>query len=223
MFYFYKAYRFDHYKELIPTTEILFLFGGFLCGLIAILAVSFIYFFRADRFIQRRMIPVISDPKSYITHLGTVKEIYYDQPLINVKWYFETPLKLKPARDVSHYTNDFVASIFKRHHFAAIISVLAAFLFLLFIGFFLDNAFFQLPAGASITIFFSVLIGVAGAITYFLQSWSIPYLIGLVLLLNVFYKMDWIDPRNKAYGLNYWNKKERPAYTPAARKRGARS
>jgi hypothetical protein len=25
--------------------------------------------------------------------------------------------------------------------------------------------------------------------------------------------MDWIDPRNKAYGLNYWNKEERPLYT----------
>ena len=213
LFYFFKAYQFDHFKELIPTAEILFLFGGFLIGLIFILAVSLIYFFRADRSILRRMMPTISDPKSYITHLGTVKEIYHDLPLIKVKWYFESPLKIRPARDVSHYTNVFIESIFKRHHFAAILSVFAAFLFLLFIGFFLDNAFFQLPAGASITIFFSVLIGVAGAITYFLQSWSIPYLIGLVLLLNIFYKLDWIAPRNKAYGLNYWNKNERPAYT----------
>lgn len=213
LFYFFKAYQFDRYKELIPTTEILFLFGGFLIGLIVLLAVSFIYFFRADRSIQRRMMPTISDPKSYITHLGTVKEVYYDLPLIKVKWYFESPIRLRAARNVSHYTNDFVESIFKRHHFAAILSVFAAFLFLLSIGFFLDKAFFQLPAGASITIFFSILLGVVGAITYFLQSWSIPYLAGLLLLLNFFYKQDWIDPRNKAYGLNYWNKKERPAYT----------
>jgi hypothetical protein len=213
LFYFFKAYQFAHFKELIPTSEILFLFGGFLIGLIFILAISLIYFFRADRSILRRMMPAITDPQSYITHLGTVKEVYHDLPLIKVKWYFESPMKIRPARDVSHYTNHFVESIFKRHHFAAILSVFAAFLFLLFIGFFLDNAFFQLPAGASITIFFSVLIGVAGALTYFLQSWSIPYLIGLVLLLNLFYKMDWIDPRNKAYGLNYWNKNERPAYT----------
>jgi Patatin-like phospholipase len=213
LFYFYKAYQFDRYKELIPATEILFLFGGFLIGLIVLLAVSFIYFFRADRSIQRRMMPAISDPKSYIIHLGTIKEVYYDLPLIKVKWYFESPLRLRPARDVSHYTIEFVESIFKRHHFAAILTVFAAFLFLLLIGFFLDNAFFQLPAGASITIFFSILLGVVGAITYFLQSWSIPYLIGLLLLLNFFYKQDWIDPRNKAYGLNYWNEKERPAYT----------
>jgi len=213
LFYFYKAYRFTHFKELISTTEILFLFGGFAAGFIFIIAVSMIYFFRADRSILRKMMPVISSPSSYITHLGPVKEILRGEPLMKVDWYFESPVRLRRVRDVSHYTNEFITSIFRRHHFAAILSVFVAFVFLVFIGFVLDNPFFQLPAAASITIFFSILIGVAGAITYFLQSWSIPYLIGLILLLNIFYKLDWIDPRNKAYGINYWNKKERPSYT----------
>lgn len=213
LFYFFKAFRFGHYKELIPVTELLFLGGGFLCGLIFILAASFIYFFRADRSILRRMMPVIRDPRSYITHLGTVREVYHGAPLINVQWYFETPVRLRKVRDVSHYTDEFIESIFKRHHFAAILSVFAAFLFLVLVGFLLDNPFFQLPAAASITIFFSILIGVAAAITYFLQSWSIPYLVGLVLLLNIFYQLDWIDPRNKAYGINYTNKSERPSYS----------
>jgi hypothetical protein len=213
LFYFIKAYRFDHYKELITATEILFLVGGFLCGLILIIALSFFYFFRADRSILRRMMPMITNPNSYITHLQPVKEIHYGSPLTKVEWYFETPLRLRRTRDVSHYTQEFIDSIFKRHHFAAIISVFAAFVFLVIIGFFLERPFFQIPAAASITIFFSILIGVAGAITYFLQSWSVPYLIALILLLNVFYKMDWIDPRNKAYGLNYWNRTERPLYT----------
>ena len=213
LFYFYKAWQFDHYKELISTPEILIFFGGFLSGLIILLSASFFYFFRADRSIMRRMMPVMANPSSYITHLGNVKEVHLGTPLIKVEWYFDSPISLKPVRNVSHYTNDFIDSIFKRHHFAAIISVFAAFMFLVVIGFLLDNPFFQLPAAASITIFFSILIGVSAAITYFLQSWSIPYLIGLVLLLNVFYKLDWIDPRNKAYGIDYWNKKERPAYS----------
>lgn len=213
VFYFIKAYQFDHTKELISTTEILFLFGGFTAGLIFILAVSFIYFFRADRYILRKMMPVIKNPGSYITHLNPIKEVYHGAPLMKVGLYFESPFRLKPARDVSHYTDEFVESIFKRHHFAAILSVFAAFVFLVMIGFLQDNTFFQLPAAASITVFFSILIGVAGAVTYFLQSWSVPYLIGLVLLLNLFYKLDWIDPRNKAYGLNYWNKTERPFYS----------
>lgn len=213
LFYSFKLYQYADTKELMPAGEILILYGGFAAGLIFILAASFIYFFRADRSILRKMLPVINDPKSYITHLGSVKEIYVGAPLIQVENYFETPFKIKAVRDVSHYTDAFVASIFKRHHFAAILSVFFAFLFLLMIGFLLDIPFFQLPAAASITIFFAILIGVAAAITYFLQSWSIPYLIGLLLVLNFLYQSDWIDPRNKAYGLNYWNKSERPAYS----------
>jgi len=212
-FYFWKTYEFTHYKELIRNTEILVLAGGFFAGLILVIAFSFYYFFRADRSILRRMLPVITNPGEYITHLRPEQETYHHQSLIRVEWYFDSPIHLRPCRDVRHYTPQFVDSLFKRHHFAAIICIFAAFLFLIIIGFFLESPFFQIPAAASITIFFSILIGVAGAFTYFLQSWSIPYLVILVLLLNFFYKIDWIDPRNKGYGLNYNNKTERPAYS----------
>lgn len=212
-FYFYRAYEFTRYKELVSPTEILFLAGGFLSGLILILAVSFIYFFRADRSILRRLLPQMTNPDEYITHLRPVKETYHTESLIKVEWYFESPGRLRPTRDVRHYTVEFIDSLFKRHHFAAILCVFVAFIFLIIIGFFLESPFFQIPAAASITVFFSILIGVAGAFSYFLQSWSIPYLIALLLLVNFFYKIDWIDPRNKGYGLNYQNITERPTYT----------
>ena len=69
LFYFFRAYEFTRYKELISNIEILFLAGGFLSGLIFMLAVSFIYFFRADRSIMRQMMPTINNPGEYITHL----------------------------------------------------------------------------------------------------------------------------------------------------------
>ena len=213
VFYSFKAWHFLHVKELVPAVEIIFFSGGFLAGLIFILAVSFIYFFRADRSIIRQMMPVYNNPKEYITHLHKTKPESSDLSKQKVQWYFETPTKLRPVRNVTHYTKQFVDSIFKRHHFAAILSVFAAFLFLILIGFFLERPLFQIPAAASITIFFSILIGVAGAFAYFMQGWTIPYLIMLALLLNVFYKLEWIDPRNKAFGLNYKNKTERPFYT----------
>ncbi len=213
VFYFFHAYDHERYKELVSPVEILFLAGGFLCGLILILAISFIYFFRADRSILRRLFPQMTNPEDYITHLRPVKETYHTDSLMHVEWYFDSPVRLRPARDVRHYTPEFIESLFKRHHFAAVLCVFVAFIFLIGIGFCLESPFFQIPAAASITIFFSILIGVAGAFSYFLQSWSIPYLIGLLLVVNFFYKIDWIDPRNKGYGLNYQNVTERPTYT----------
>ena len=213
VFYFFRAWHFDHYKELIATTDIIFLCGGFICGLFFVLAISFIYFFGADRTILRRMLPIINNPKDYITHLQPATHKATDESLLRVEWYLERPFRVKKTRNVSHYTQQFIDALFKRHHFAAVIAVFIAFLFLMIVGFFLEDKFFQIPAAASITIFFAILIGVSGAFTYFLQSWSVPYLIALILILNLFYKIEWIDPRNKAYGLNYSNKDERPIYS----------
>src|SRR5215210_6941231 len=49
VFYLLKAYQYAHYKELITNTEIIFITGGFLIGLLLVLAISFIYFFSADK------------------------------------------------------------------------------------------------------------------------------------------------------------------------------
>jgi hypothetical protein len=215
-FYFFEAWHFDHAKELISNTEILFLAGGFIAGFTFIIAISFTYFFRADRSILRRMLPSMKDRREYLTHIKT-----FNRPVAsgttqpNVEWYIDAPLVLRKARNVSHYSEGFVEAMFKRHHLAAVISVFIAFVFLIVTGNFLENKLFQIPAAASITIFFAILIGVSGAFTYFLQSWSIPYLLALVLILNLFYKLNWIDPRNKAYGLNYVNRNERPSYSRA--------
>jgi hypothetical protein len=54
---------------------------------------------------------------------------------------------------------------------------------------------------------------VSGAFAYFFQTWSIPVLILFLVVLNGLYKTEWIDPRNKAYGLSYQPSDPRPAYT----------
>jgi len=213
IFFFIKAWHFDHFKELIPTVDIIFLFGGFASGLLFIIAISFIYFFGADRTILRRMMPTFNNPREYITHLHPITPKTNIENSLNVEWYLEHPFAVRKTRDVSHYTQEFIDNLFKRHHFAAVIAIFIAFLFLMIVGFFLENKFFQIPAAASIAILFAILIGVSGAFTYFLQSWSIPYLLTLIFILNIFYKLEWIDPRNKAYGLNYSNKTERPEYS----------
>ncbi len=213
IFYFFKAWHFDHYKELIPVVDIIFLCTGFIIGLFFIMAISFIYFFGADRTILRRMLPIMQNPKDYITQLQHPLHASQGETLMNVEWYLETPATIKKTRNVSHYTQEFIDTLFKRHHFAAVLAIIIAFLFLLSVGFFLENRFFQIPAAASITILCAILIGVSGAFSYFLQSWSVPYLLSLIFILNIFYKMEWIDPRNKAYGLNYSNRDQRPEYT----------
>ncbi len=213
IFYFVKALRFDITKELLNGAEILFLICGFLIGLIIIISVSLLYFFRADKSIIREMAPVISDPKLFKSQFHRNEVKLSESRIIKVQWYLNSPLTIKKVRDVSHYSREFIESIFSRHHFSAIISVFVAFIFLIIVGFFMDSTFFQIPAASSVLIFFAILISLSGAFSYFLQSWSIPFLIILFFVLNLLYQNNIIDPTNKAYGLNYINRDDRPSYS----------
>lgn len=213
LFYFIKAIFFNLNKELLSGGEIALQVTGFLSGLSLLIAISLIYFFRYDKSIIRRLTPVISNPQLFKSQFKKSETRLNESRLIKVEWYLQSPLTVKKVRDVSHYSKEFIETIFNRHHFAAVLSIFIAFIFLVLVGFMLDNPFFQLPAAAGTTIFFAILIAVSGAFSYFLQTWSIPFIISLFVLLNILYKYDIIDSRNKAYGLNYTNKEERPVYS----------
>jgi len=213
LFYFFNAAVFGRYKELLTVWEIVLLTLGFLFGLIISISASFYYFFRADKTINRQMIAGDERSEEFNSRdQSHIVQTSGGSRLMKIQSYFHNHTTVKPVRDVSHYSSLFIEKVFSRHHFAAVLSIFAAFVFLIIVGFFLDRHIFQLPAAASITIFFSILVAVAGAFSYFLQSWSVPFLVLLFLLFNFLYKYEVIDPTNKAYGLNYGNRKDRPLY-----------
>jgi len=214
LFYFGEALYFNKYRELNSGWQIFVLISGFLLGFILIISFSFLYFFRADMSITQRMVTVIGKPTEF-------KSVFQPQValtsggsrLIKVTSYLNTPFTARPVRDVSHYSSIFIDTVFSRHNFAGMLSVFIAFIFLITVGFFLDHHIFQLPAAASITLFFAILVAVAGAFSYFLQSWSVPFFFLLIIVLNILYVYEVIDPTNKAYGLNYSKTIERADYS----------
>ena len=212
VFYLAKSIQFNISKELLSGMDAMFLILGFLAGFILLVAFSFAFFFGADRTILRTIVPVITDTAYFKNTYAPMKQ-QQDGFGMKVGYYFSARLKLRKARPVKHYNQDFLDSIFKRHHFAAMVGVILSFIFLIIGGFFLDLKFFQAPAAASILIFFALMVAVIGALSYFLQSWSLLFMIALIAILNILYQQEIIDPRNKAYGINYNNKKQRPEYS----------
>jgi hypothetical protein len=212
IFYLVKSIYFNRAKELLTTGEEIMLIIGFTGGLALSLACSFAFFFGADWHILRSITPVIANREHFKNNFDPNKNPQQDGFGMKVGHYFSVKFRLRKARNVSHYSEDFLDAIFKRHHFAAMVAVVAAFVFLIAAGFFLDAKFFQVPAAVSITIFSAIMVAVIGALTYFLQSWSVLFVIALTAVLGVLYEKEIIDPRNKAYGINYNNKNERPAY-----------
>jgi hypothetical protein len=212
LFYLFKAIEFDKHGQLMNTVEILILIGGFVVGMVSAIFLSFLYFFGADRRIYRGMATDLNTANLQYALAPTLSPRERERGDMRVDWFFSATLKLRKPRDVRHYSVTFLNSIFKRHHIAAVVSIFIAFIFLLGIGFFMDNKAFQVPAAASITVFFSILIAVAGAFSLFFRTWSVFLLFILYIGLNWMYQKNMLDFRNRAYGLNYNNEQERPLY-----------
>lgn len=214
--YLFAASSYGRYQELFAVSHILLLVGGFSAGLFGSIVIAFLYFFGADKTIYYSMSAVIKTANRHYADIAKQKKLPNEKYELRVDWFLSGSLQLRKPRDVRHYSQDFLDAVFKRHHISAVIAIVIAFIFLILVGYISDSRLFQLPAAASVTIFFTILIAVAGAISLFLRTWSIPVLVLFYLGANYLYQHDFIDPRNKAYGLNYQNIQQRPIYSKEA-------
>ena len=211
IYYFIKLYGFDEYRELMNGGEILTEMLGIAGGVFVLILFSFAYFFGAGKTIEHNMGPIVSDPERF-GKLLYGREVKPDEFGLKVKWYLNSGFKISKSRNVTHYRQAYLDTVFKRHHLAAIISIVAALTLIVTTGFLQEYKAFEIPAAASILIVFSLLIAVIGALTYFLESWSLPVIVVLLISVNFLFEKEIIDPRNKAYGLTYGDKSLRPAY-----------
>ena len=214
VFYMYKLVIFDVQKELMNTGEIITVLAGIFGGIILIVAISFAYFFGAEKTIQRTVAPIMDSAQHFSVNYYSGSQVT-EMPGLKISGYLGDGFRFKKPRNVSHYNQEFLDTVFKRHHLSGILSIVLSFVFLVLVGFFMDSPFFEAPAAASIFIFFATMTAVIGALSYFLQSWSLPVFIILILFADLLYKNEIIDSRNKAYGLNYNNRQERPNYDKA--------
>lgn len=207
-----KEFTFQRYYELNSLGNSFIFLIGFFTGLMLFLFISFTYFFNANKTILKRIQKKMGGPRRLLEQI-TTKEAQIDDDALKVDNYLNTFLHVRRARNVDHYNKHFLVSVFRRHHFAAVLTLAIAIVFLIILSYLTVYPAFRIPAAASILIFFSVLIGFTGAFAYLLGTWSIPVLVIVLLLLNAGIEKGFIDTRNKAYGLDYRHHDERPEYS----------
>ncbi len=211
--YLFFAIDYQRKEELSSAVDILALMGGFLGGFGLSLTIAFGYFFSTDRKIYRKMATDFTTAnEKYERASRMIKNSKIEKGEMRVDFFLSAMLGLRKPRNTKHYSQEFINSIFKRHHVEAVKAVFIALILLIFIGLFAENLYLQIPAAASITLFFTILIAVAGALSLFLGSWSVPVVLVIYLLVNGMFLSGLIDPRNRAYGLDY-NTKQKPRYT----------
>lgn len=214
VFYIAKAIEYDRFQQLLNTQQILWLGLGFTAGFLLMITLSFAYFYGADKTIYKSLGPFITKANKRYEQImqKRKKETKPERLEVRIDWFLSARLDFRKPRDIRHYSEDFLDSIFKRHHIAAVLAIIVAYLFLIAIGYLFETPAFVFPAAASVTVFFAILIAIAGAFSLFLKNWSLVVLFLFIFAIDFLFQKQFIDFRNKAYGLNYSSSETWPAY-----------
>ena len=135
--------------------------------------------------------------------------------IVRTDTYIGGRLKIQRCDELESYSQKLLQTVLRKHHRNAVTANIFALLLLWASGFFVDQPVLRIPSGASFLILFSVIMGIVGAMKYFLRSWEMLGWVLIFATLSLMVKNDVIDMRSIAYGLNYQtDTTSRPRYEP---------
>jgi hypothetical protein len=205
--YCFKIYSFLKSEEIMSTPRIILMILGFLAGLVLFLFFSFSYFFKVNRDIfklygvQYKVKPSSKEEKSVVTGERNPRLIKESRDWY-VETYFSSLTSIRLVRSVRHYKKEILKNVIRQNHHVAFLFQMITIVSFLIIGILGEINAFEIPAGASIVLLFTVFIMFFSSFYRWWGGWSIPVFLLFILAFNHLYKLN-ILPQDRAYGLNY--------------------
>ena len=181
--------------------------GGLLSGFSLILIAIFLYFrfTNTDIFrlvannVNKRLKKIKLARANVIRRLAAAKK----KPS-KISYYLD--LRLRPQKillEQKYFDKQAVLKVFDQNHLNSVIIELIVLFLILALGIFRDNIFFQIPAAASSFLLLTIILMFAGALSYWLRSWTITVVIAALVVLNYASGFPFLNNTYQAYGLNY--------------------
>jgi hypothetical protein len=189
-----------------PIITIVIYMAGFNSGFVFITLLSLGYFINTNKdFIKmfgandKKEIPI-----GAVLHKRVKVDFFFSKDREwNVETYLSSFNKVSIARSIDHYDSQMLKQVFKQNHFNAALFEIAAIISVILLSFGSNIDYFNIPAGASLTLMFTIFIMVTSAIHSWFRGWAAALLISAVLIGNFASKFPIFHSPNKAYGLNY--------------------
>lgn len=210
-FYTTVCVRYQWLNEGASVKQIILLQVGFYLGIILILLISFLYFFRVDRNLFKIVVSTITNP-SLIREIVPYDSLDIENDIIKADTYLSENLSIQRISDLKSYHPRLMGIVLRRHHRNAIFATFFSLLILLLLGIFMNQPYLRIPAGAGFLLLFSIIMGWVGAVKYFLKTWELVGWIVIGIGLSFLVKFSIIKLGGIAYGMNY-EKKEKPTYS----------
>jgi hypothetical protein len=214
--YFYELWIFQRHSEFESAGTILIQYAGFITGMALIMTITLAYFFRTSLDIVRMFGMKAADADVSIPlaeHVGKMSSLrqmlkFKRKLPWRVDTYLSTPLKVKLVRHTGHYSKQMFDSVIRQNHLNAALVEIFVFVMFILLGLFREYKLFQIPAGASLFLLFSMFIMLTSAFRFWVREWAATAFIVLFILFNYFSQFDFAGRQNKVYGLQYPEKKK---------------
>lgn len=208
LLYCYEVFMFLKDEGSFSTMHILWLIFGFIAGNLVFIFLAFTYFFTANKDISKLYGIRISDNNN--PDVTPVNKDGERNPYLTKEsrdWYVETylstPFKRRLVRSVRHYKKEMLKAVLKQNHKSAFMFQILSIVTLIGLGLFSEIDAFEIPAGASIFLLFTMFIMLFSSFYTWFRGWSTVIFIVFLVLFNYLHKLDFLSTENKAYGLNY--------------------
>lgn len=183
---------------------------GLVLGIIIASVLAFFYFVSTNQDIFKLLAKEVDKrlrktKVMRVNVLGRIKESR--QRNVRVDYYLVHPFKLSKLERNGEYDRGDIIKVFDQNHLNAVIIQMTVFGLILLIGTLRDYAIFQIPAGASFILLLTLLLMMAGALSYWLRNWTVSTVILMVLLLNFLMENQYLHASYEAYGLDYQTEK----------------
>lgn len=207
-----KSFQFQVSEELTNNWEAFLLISASWLGVVTFFLFSALYFFPVDLHRRRKN----GNPETLaIFSFFLPKRQWIDSQALNSDrdyFYLGKNLRLAKSRSVKHLSSKAIRQqLIKNRVNASLFEILAIGSFVT-LGLFSFNRFFEIPAGASITLLLTIILMIFNALRSWTGKWVYPIIIGTFFLINILSaKTNWFQFSSSAFGIDY--KKEKVEYS----------
>jgi len=212
LFYTVVSVRFQWFDEHTSARKILLLQLGFYFGFIVFILLSFFYFFRVDRDLFKAVLTRITNP-SVIREIVPYDSLDVEFDIVKADTFLSETMRVERISELESYHPRLLSTVLRRHHRNAVTATIFALALLIALGAFMEDPRLRIPAGSGFLILFSVMMGLVGAVKYFLKTWELVGWVLIGLVLSVLVKVKVFDLRSIAFGLNYSGTENKPEYS----------
>jgi hypothetical protein len=211
-YYLISAFYFKKEVELESPMVVIGHLSGFLVGLFVFLFLSLLYFYGTNKDVLGFISPKEDRSRGrfasiydrFISERRKHQErTWYRRPW-RVETYLIGPLSLQYARDTEHYDEETLARVFSQNHMNASLFELLLVISFLVVSNYTGFGVLAIPGGASVILFFTLLLMVLSILLSWFRGWALSIIIVIALVANSFSGHEGLtDGSNRLYGLDY--------------------